>query len=84
MLFQEVGMLIRLKIDRIIAADPELTMYKLHVLTGIRPNTISDLVNNRAKHWSVENLERIMNALKLEDVSELMEFVKDDKEAIKN
>ncbi|AVF26027.1 hypothetical protein ERICIV_01873 [Paenibacillus larvae subsp. larvae] len=77
-------MLIRLKIDRIIAADPELTMYKLHVLTGIRPNTISDLVNNRAKHWSVENLEKIMNALKLEDVSELMEFVKDDKEAIKN
>ncbi|GGF73205.1 hypothetical protein GCM10010912_18020 [Paenibacillus albidus] len=69
----------RLKLDKILEDKPDWTMYKLHIKTGIRPNTISDLVNNKAKAWSPENLNKIYKALGLSSVEELIEYV-DDKE----
>lgn len=53
-------------------------MYKLHQMTGIRPNTVSDLVNNKAKHWSLDVLDKIYKALELESVLELIEYVEDE------
>lgn len=67
----------RLKIDKILENSPDISMYKLHILTGIRPNTISDLVNNRAKHWSPDNLEKIYKALELSSVDDLIEYVEE-------
>lgn len=65
----------RLKLDKVLESKPEWTMYKLHTHTGIRPNTISDMVNNKAKHWSPENLNKIYKALGLNSVNDLIEYV---------
>jgi len=48
--------------------------------TGIRWNSIDDMMENRSKRWTVENLEKIMEVLELKDVSELIEYV-DEKAA---
>jgi DNA-binding Xre family transcriptional regulator len=69
--------LFKLKINKLLEDRPDISMYKLHILTGIRPNTISDLVNNRAKHWSLDNLERIYKALELKSVDELIEHIEE-------
>ncbi|EJW14468.1 helix-turn-helix transcriptional regulator [Paenibacillus alvei] len=52
--------------------------YKLHQLTGIRPNTINDLVDNKAKAWSPENLTKIYKALNLESIDDLLEYVEEE------
>lgn len=52
--------------------------YKLHQLTGIRPNTINDLVDNKSKAWSPENLTKIYKALNLESMDELFEHVEEE------
>jgi DNA-binding Xre family transcriptional regulator len=69
--------LLRLKIDKILESRPEWSMYKLHIATGIRPNTVSDMVNNKAKQWSPENLDKIYKALELNSVDDLVEYVED-------
>lgn len=66
--------MIRLKLDKILDSRPDWSMYKLHIATGIRPNTISDMVNNRAKQWSPENLDKICKALDLESIDEIIEY----------
>jgi len=52
--------------------------YKLHQLTGIRPNTINDLADNKSKAWSPENLTKIYKALNLESMDELFEYVEEE------
>ncbi|SYX85880.1 helix-turn-helix domain-containing protein [Paenibacillus alvei] len=52
--------------------------YKLHQLTGIRPNTINDLVDNKSKAWSPENLTKIYKALNLDSMDELFEHVEEE------
>lgn len=69
--------MLRLRIDKILEEKPDWTMYKLHLKTGIRPNTVSDLVNNKAKAWSPENLNKIYKALGLNSVDELFEYEED-------
>lgn len=71
--------MIRLKLDEILR-QRDISMYKLHQMTGIRPNTVSDLVNNKAKHWSPEALNTIFKVLELESIHDLIEFVEDEKE----
>ncbi|BFH16356.1 helix-turn-helix transcriptional regulator [Paenibacillus melissococcoides] len=71
--------MIRLKLDEILK-QRDISMYKLHQMTGIRPNTVSDLVNNKAKQWSPEALNTIFKALELESIHDLIEFVEDEKE----
>ena len=68
--------MIRLKLDKIIA-DKNISMYKLHIMTGVRPNTVSDLVNNRAKQWSPELLDKVCKALEISDVNDLFEIIED-------
>ncbi|KKO51948.1 helix-turn-helix domain-containing protein [Paenibacillus sp. DMB20] len=48
---------------------------QLSEATGIRWNSIDDMMENRSKRWTVENLEKIMEVLDLKDVSELIEYV---------
>ncbi len=51
---------------------------KLSKATGIRYPTIQDMANNDSKAWSPENLNKIMNALGLSDISQLIEYVPDN------
>lgn len=47
--------------------------------TGIRWNSIDDMMENRSKRWTVENLEKIMDVLDIKDISDLIEYVNDNK-----
>ncbi|MGG1618256.1 helix-turn-helix domain-containing protein [Paenibacillus sp. NRS-1781] len=49
---------------------------QLSEATGIRWNSIDDMMENRSKRWTVENMEKIMTVLELEDISELIEYKK--------
>lgn len=50
---------------------------QLSEMTGIRWNTIDDMAKNKAKHWSSENLNKIMVALELDDIGQLIEYKKE-------
>jgi putative transcriptional regulator len=51
---------------------------QLSEATGIRWNSIDDMMENRSKRWSVENLDSIMRVLEIEDITELIEYTKND------
>ncbi|MFC4601821.1 helix-turn-helix domain-containing protein [Cohnella hongkongensis] len=57
--------------------ENKINTKQLSEMTGIRWNTIDDMVKNKAKHWSPENLDKIMHALNVDNVSEIFEFVKE-------
>ncbi|MCY9540708.1 helix-turn-helix transcriptional regulator [Paenibacillus alvei] len=66
-----------LKIEEIMK-EKNLNTSKLSEMTGIRWNTVNDMVKNTAKHWVPENLEKIMDALDIKNISELIERVNDE------
>ncbi|WP_342480000.1 helix-turn-helix transcriptional regulator [Paenibacillus sp. FSL L8-0340] len=66
----------KLKLEKVMY-DKRINTKQLGELTGIRWNTVNDMVKNESKHWSVENLNRIMAALELKDISELIEYVEE-------
>ena len=68
--------MLRLKL-RGIMFEKRWNTRQLSEATGIRWNSIDDMVENRAKRWTVENLEKIMEALGIEDISELIEYKKE-------
>ncbi|WP_246131837.1 helix-turn-helix domain-containing protein [Paenibacillus hemerocallicola] len=67
----------RLKLDSLLY-EKRLSANQLSKMTGIRYPTILDMEKNESKAWSPENLNKIMIALELEDISELIEYVKED------
>jgi len=68
--------MIRLKLDQILY-DKRMNTKQLSDLTGIRWATVKDMETNKSKAWSPDNLDKIMVALKLDDISELVEYVPD-------
>ncbi|WP_438497211.1 helix-turn-helix domain-containing protein [Paenibacillus sp. IHBB 3054] len=66
----------KLKLEKVMY-DKRINTKQLSELTDIRWNTVKDMVKNESKHWSVENLNRIMAALELKDISELIEYVEE-------
>ncbi|KFN07265.1 MULTISPECIES: helix-turn-helix domain-containing protein [Paenibacillus] len=69
--------MLRLKLDKLLF-DRRLNANQLSKLTGIRYPTILDMEANKSKAWSPENLNRIMIALDLDSVEELIEYVKEE------
>ncbi|TNJ68249.1 helix-turn-helix transcriptional regulator [Paenibacillus hemerocallicola] len=69
--------MMRLKLDSLLY-EKRLSANQLSKMTGIRYPTILDMEKNESKAWSPENLNKIMIALELEDISELIEYVKED------
>ncbi|MCY7485428.1 helix-turn-helix transcriptional regulator [Paenibacillus alvei] len=66
-----------LKIEEIMK-EKNLNTRKLSEMTGIRWNTVDDMVKNKSKQWSPENLEKIMDALEIKNISGLIERVNDE------
>ncbi|KGE21096.1 helix-turn-helix domain-containing protein [Paenibacillus wynnii] len=64
----------KLKLEKLMF-ERRINTKQLSELADIRWNTVNDMVNNKSKHWSIENLNKIMIALSLEDISELIEYV---------
>lgn len=60
--------------------DMRINTRQLSEMTGIRWNTVDDMAKNKAKHWSPDNLDKIMIALEIDDIAELIEYVKEPAE----
>lgn len=70
--------MLRLKL-REVMFEKRWNARQLSEATGIRWNSIDDMMENRTKRWTVENLEKIMDVLELSDITELIEYVKVEK-----
>lgn len=66
--------MLRLKLSERMA-EKGINTRQLSEMTEIRWNTVDDMAKNKAKHWSPENLDKIMKALGIEAVTDLIEYV---------
>jgi DNA-binding Xre family transcriptional regulator len=66
----------RLKLKRVMF-DKDINTRQLSDKTGIRWNTVDDMAENKSKTWSLDNLDKIMTALDIEDINELIEYKKE-------
>ena len=65
---------IRLNIDRILN-DNNLTQAQLSELTGIRQAAISQLSRGFVSRVSIDHIERIINALDIQDINDILTIV---------
>jgi putative transcriptional regulator len=72
----EVITMIRLKLNELMD-ERGLNPRQVSNMTGIRWNTVSDMAENKSKAWSPDNLNKIMKALELTDISQLIEYQKE-------
>lgn len=68
--------MLRLKLKEIMFKK-DINARQLSTATGIRWNSIDDLMENRTKRWPVENLEKIMEVLEIESIEDLIENVQE-------
>lgn len=71
--------MLKLKLDRIMF-DKKYNTKQLSEEIGVRWNTVDDLVKNRAKNWSPETLNKIMEVFGIEDINELIEYEKEQED----
>lgn len=55
-----------------------MTQVELSHLSSVPQSKISMLCNNNYQELNIANLEKIASAMEIENISELMEFSKDD------
>lgn len=67
----------KLKLDRILF-EKRMNANQLSELTGIRYPTILDMVKNKSKAWSPDNLDKVYKALELNNITELIEYVEEE------
>ena len=53
----------------------DLSITQLHIKTGIRRATLSELANGRRQRVQFDHLEKIVNALDIKDTNELIRIV---------
>ncbi|MCZ1265400.1 helix-turn-helix domain-containing protein [Paenibacillus tundrae] len=68
--------MLKLKLAELID-ERGLNTRQLSKMTGIRWNTIADMAENKSKAWSPDNLHKIMVALEIDHISQLIEYVKE-------
>lgn len=67
----------KLKLDRILF-EKRMNANQLSEMTGIRYPTILDMVKNKSKAWSPNNLDKVYKALELTSINELIEYVNEE------
>ena len=68
--------MLRLKLDGLLY-EKRMNPNQLSEKTGIRYPTVLDMVKNKSKHWSPDNLAKIMEVLGITNVSELIEYTEE-------
>lgn len=66
--------MIRIKLQEIIN-ERGITQKQLSEITKLRPTTISELCNNLRTSINREHLEKVMIALGIKDMSEIIEYI---------
>ncbi|MCM3705850.1 MULTISPECIES: helix-turn-helix domain-containing protein [Cytobacillus] len=64
---------IRVKLDEVLK-NKDLTQKQLAEMTGLRAASISELYNNQRTSINKEHLQKIAEALNINDISELLEL----------
>jgi putative transcriptional regulator len=70
---------IRCKLDEILT-DRNMDNKTLHRLSGVREATIGEMRRDVNKTFVRESLEKIVNVLEINDISELLEIVDEENE----
>lgn len=63
---------------KILLAERDMNQKDLADKTGLTTRLISEIANNKVKMYPKEALEKIMVALEIKDLSELLKSVKDE------
>ena len=70
-------MKLRIQLDEVLKRRG-LTQKELAEMTGIRPAAISELYNNQRKSINREHIEKIANALDIDDINEILTLEDDE------
>lgn len=65
--------MIRIKLAEILK-ERGMTQSKLSEISGVRPASISAMVRNNTAMLSLDLLAKIMKALEIEDISDILEY----------
>lgn len=68
-----MGRRIRVKLDEVLTARG-ITQTQLSEMSGVRQAAISEMTRNVREQLSLRNLERIADALNIDDINELLTF----------
>lgn len=58
-------------------AERQMSLRELARLSGIEPSNLSNLANGKRKKIYLEHIERIADALEIDDVSRILRITKD-------
>ncbi|WP_080871958.1 helix-turn-helix domain-containing protein [Oceanobacillus timonensis] len=56
----------------------DLSITQLHIKTGIRRATLSELASGKRQRIQLEHIDKIVNALNIKDINELFRIEEDD------
>lgn len=68
---------INLQINQLLH-NRNISLTQLHIKTGIRLAALSELANGKRQRIQFEHLERIIQALDIEDMNEIFSIVEED------
>lgn len=68
---------IKLQINQLLSKH-DISLTQLHVKTGIRLAALSELANGKRQRIQFEHLEKIVQALDIEDMNEVFSIIKVD------
>lgn len=63
--------MVKLRLKEILI-EKQITQKELANMSGLRPNTISDMVRNNRTCVNIKNLEKVCDALKIKDIREIL------------
>lgn len=64
---------------RILLAERRMTVTELSEMTGISRSTLYPLKNNKSKMIQLNTLNKIMMALNIDDISQLIQYIPTEK-----
>lgn len=59
-------------------AERNMSLRELARLSGIEPSNLSNLANGKRKRIYLEHIERIADALEIDDISQILSITKKD------
>ncbi|MGF1919301.1 helix-turn-helix domain-containing protein [Enterococcus faecalis] len=69
------GVKVEILINELLA-ERNMSLRELARLSGIEPSNLSNLANGKRKRIYLEHIERIADALEIDDISKIMKLIK--------
>lgn len=68
---------VKLQINQLLH-NRNISLTQLHIKTGIRLATLSELANGKRQRIQFEHLEKIVQAFEIEDMNKILSIVEED------